>query len=75
MTPDIADQARSILRQYHEFSAPESGWDGSAYYVTYERGEFFMRPFGSGARYRYSFECRPEFVPNESEPLWIFSVR
>ena len=69
------EHARSILRQYHETAAPESGWYGGAYYVTYQQGEFRLCPFGSGVRWRYSFECRPEFIPGQEEPLWTFMVR
>jgi hypothetical protein len=42
--------------------------------VAYDRGEFILRPFGSFAKHRYSFECRPEVVSWQDEPLWIFQV-
>lgn len=68
------EYARSILRQYngqtdylgHHFHGP--------HFVTYKRGEFYLRPFGAYADDRYSFEVRPEFMPGAPEPLWTFVV-
>jgi hypothetical protein len=68
------EYARSILRQYngadyigHRFHGP--------HYVVYEQGEFTLRPYGFAARWRYSFLCRPQFLPGEIEPLWTFMVQ
>ena len=72
-----ANTARQILRQYNDsgFNHCASLTFHGPYYVVYYRGEFILRPFGSFAKYRYSFECRPEVVPWQDEPLWIFQVR
>lgn len=70
------EHAREILHQYDEAgynccaSIPFHG----PHYVTYERGDFKLFPFGPWAEYRHSFECRPEFLPGQAEPLWIFVV-
>jgi hypothetical protein len=40
----------------------------------FKRGEFILQPFGAFAGHRYSFECRPEVVSGQDEPLWIFQV-
>jgi hypothetical protein len=71
-----ADLARLILRQYaaagfnHCASLPYHG----PHYVTYERGVFRLRPFGSWARFRHSFECGEEWIEGQEEPLWTFTV-
>jgi hypothetical protein len=73
MSPDIADAARSILRQYNEAKhTHHSCW--GPHYVLWERGEFYLRPYGGWAHQRYSFECRPEFMPGVEDPLWTFVV-
>ena len=74
---DMGKQARSILAQYnaHQGHSPKFGqrfW--GPHYVTYDRGEFYLWPYGLAARWRYSFHCRPEFIPGEVEPLWTFMV-
>ena len=71
-----ANAARQILRQYNEagFTHCASLAFHGPHYVTYDRGEFILRPFGRIAKYRYSFECRPEVVSWQDEPLWIFQV-
>jgi len=71
-----AEHARSILRQYNEagFNHCASITFHGPHYVTYERGEFRLQPYGSWARYRHSFEVRPEFLPGQEEPLWTFMV-
>jgi hypothetical protein len=68
--------AREILRQYDE-----AGYNHCAslpfhgpHYVTYEHGQFYLRPYGAWAEYRYWFECRPEFLPGREEALWTFVV-
>jgi hypothetical protein len=68
--------ARSILHQYDlaGFNRCASLPFHGPHYVTYERGEFLLRPFGAWAEYRHSFQCRPEFLPGEAEPLWTFMV-
>jgi hypothetical protein len=70
------DQARQILRQYAEagFNSCASLTYRGPHYVIWERGEFYLRPFGPWARYKHSFRCIPEFFPGEAEPLWCFSV-
>ena len=73
MSPDVADAARSILRQYKEAGYFENRFQGP-HYVTYECGEFRMDPYGAWTDHRYSFECRPEFLPGVEEPLWTFMV-
>lgn len=75
MTPDIADQARAILRQYNEADYRESNFHGP-HYVTYDQGTFLMRPCGAGARYRHSFFVTPDYEFGQLEkPFWIFQVR
>jgi len=77
------EHARSILRQYNEagYNSCASLTFRGPHYVTYQRGEFRLLPCGPWARYRHSFECRPEFIPgcgfgsrSEAEPLWTFVV-
>ena len=68
-----ANAARQILRQYNEGVYHEWKFLGP-HYVAYDRGEFILQPFGAFAGHRYSFECRPEVVPWQDEPLWIFEV-
>ena len=72
-----ASAARQILRQYNDvgFNHCASLTFHGPHYVTYDRGEFILWPYGSWARYRHSFECRPEVVSWQDEPLWIFQVR
>lgn len=65
---------RDILTQFNEQLA--QGHDEwrfwGPHYVTHDRGEFTVRPFG-GIKGRYAFEVRPEFI--DGEVLWIFCVR
>jgi hypothetical protein len=64
-----ADHARDILKQARsdfEFWPAQLG----AWYVTFDRGSFIMRPFGSGAEWRYSFWCRIDL----DFKCWIFEV-
>lgn len=70
------EHARSILRQYNEagYNSCASLTFRGPHYVTYQRGEFRLLPCGPWARYRHSFECRPEFIPGEPEPFWTFVV-
>jgi hypothetical protein len=67
------EHARSILRQYNDAYYRPFRFHGP-HFVTYERGEFKLIPFGAYADDRYSFECRPEFLPGMEEPLWTFVV-
>ena len=69
-----ASIACQILRQYNDCLACTDYRFWGPHYVTYDRGEFILRPFGRIAKYRYSFECRPEVVSWQDEPLWIFQV-
>lgn len=69
-----ASAARQILRQYNEGAYREEKFLGP-HYVAYDRGEFILQPFGAFAKHRYSFECRPEVVSWQDEPLWTFQVR
>ena len=66
--------ARSILAQYNECLDLRWYRFHGPHYVTYDRGEFVLRPYGPGARYRYSFECRPEDVSWQEDLLWTFVV-
>ena len=66
--------ARSILAQYNECLDLRWYRFQGPHYVTYDRGEFYLRPYGLAARRRYAFHCRPEFLPGEIEPLWTFMV-
>jgi hypothetical protein len=71
------EHARSILEQYnahHAHSAKLGCRFHGPHFVTYECGEFKLIPFGAYADDRYSFECRPEFLPGVEEPLWTFVV-
>ena len=70
------EHARSILRQYNEFTdfSGNSMRFWGPHYVVREQGEFFMRPYGQYADKRYDFHCRPEFIPGAPEPLWTFVV-
>ena len=72
-----ANAARQVLRQYNEagFNHCASLTFHGPHYVTCERGEFRLRPYGSWARYRHSFECRPEIMLGQDEPLWCFVVQ
>ena len=72
---EMSDAARQILHQYNEcgYNKGYSHFQGP-HYVTWERGEFYMRPFGGWARHRYSFHCHSEFVAWQEDPLWIFEV-
>ena len=72
-----ADLARQILHQYNAagFNRCASLTFHGPHYVTYDRGEFRLRPYGGWARYRHEFECRPQFLPGEIEPLWTFMVQ
>lgn len=72
----LGEYGRQILRQYDEagFNRCASITFHGPHYVTYDRGEFRLRPYGPWARYRRSFEVRPEFIPGEVEPLWTFMV-
>jgi hypothetical protein len=74
--PHLADLARSILRQYNECADSSNYHFQGPHYVVYSRGEFVLHPFGVWMEdyYRYSFECRPEIVPWQEEPLWTFVV-
>lgn len=67
------EHARSILRQYNQIEYWTYRFQGP-HYVQYIRGEFRLIPFGAYADDRYSFECRPEFIPGVEEPLWTFMV-
>ena len=69
------EYARSILHQFNAYLATSDYRMWGPHFVTYERGEFRMYPYGTYAEHRYSFECRPEFLPGQEEPLWIFMVR
>ena len=72
-----ADLARQILRQYNEALPgcyPSPSFQGP-HYVTYDHGEFWLRPYGGWACYRHECECRPETVPWQDEPLWTFMVQ
>ena len=73
MIPDIANQAREILRQHNSFDFPDYKFRGP-HYVEYIRGDFFLRPFGAYSEHRYSFHCVPSFTSGEAEPFWIFNV-
>ena len=64
--------ARQILSQYNQ-TLQRDGFRGP-HFVTYEQGEFLLRSFGAYSDDRYSFECRPEIVSWQDEPLWIFVV-
>lgn len=69
--------ARQILGQYNAHHAQniKLGYRfHGPHYVTYERREFRLLPYGSWARYRHSFRCDPEFVSWQDEPLWCFNV-
>lgn len=71
------EYARSILGQYnaHHAHSPKLSYRFQGpHFVTWERGEFFLKPFGAYARHRYSFHVTPYFHPGESEPWWTFSV-
>lgn len=72
----LGKYGRQILRQYNEagFNHCASLTFHGPHYVTYDRGEFRLRPYGSWARYRHSFECRPETVPWQEDLLWTFMV-
>jgi hypothetical protein len=67
------EHAREILHQYNEARCDSYRFHGP-HYVTYERGVFMLRPYGPWKRHRYSFECRPDFIPGHPEPLWTFVV-
>ena len=67
------EHAREILRQYNQLAYHSYRFHGP-HYVTYQRGDFRLHPFGAYADDRYSFEVRPEFIPGEPEPLWTFVV-
>ena len=71
-----ANVARQILRQYNAagFNHCASLTFHGPHYVTYDRGEFILQPFGAFAVHRHSFECRLEVVPGQDDPLWIFRV-
>ena len=66
--------ARQILAQYNACEHFGGYSFHGPHYVTWSRGEFYMRPFGAYVRHRYSFHCRPEFLPGVEEPLWTFVV-
>jgi hypothetical protein len=68
------EHARGILRQYNECNGYLGPNFWGPHYVVYERGDFFLHPYGDHPNYRYSFECRPEFIPGQAEPLWTFVV-
>jgi hypothetical protein len=70
------EHAREILHQYNEagYNSCASLTFRGPHYVTQTKGEFFLRPFGAWTKYRHSFECRPEFIPGEPEPIWTFIV-
>jgi len=71
-----ANAARQILQQYNAagFNHCASLTFHGPHYVAYDRGEFILQSFGAFAGHRYSFECRPEVVSGQDEPLWIFQV-
>jgi hypothetical protein len=77
MSMEVSDACREILRQYRE-----AGFDHCAslpyrgpHYVTYERGEFYLRPFGDWAEFRHSFDVRLDYTAPDQESMWVFSVR
>ena len=72
-----ANAARQILQQYNAagFNHCASLTFHGPHYVTYDCGEFRLRPYGGWARYRHEFECCPEIVPWQDELLWVFQVR
>ena len=74
MAPDIADAARSILRQYNEIDHWIYRFKGP-HFVTYTQGGFKLHPFGAYADDRYSFDVWLEHTLPGQEPLWIFTVR
>jgi hypothetical protein len=74
MTPDIANAARAILRQYNEADYRESAFHGP-HFVTYFQGTFLMRPCGAYSHHRYSFLVTPDYdFGRLEEPFWIFNV-
>lgn len=68
-----AHHARQILQQYNACEHWAYRFQGP-HYVVWERGEFYMHPFGVYPDHRYSFHCRPEFLLGHEEPLWTFVV-
>ena len=73
---ELGKAAHEILRQYNEagYNSCASLTFRGPHYVTYQWGEFRLLPCGPWAKYRHSFECRPEFIPGEAEPIWTFVV-
>ena len=79
MTPDIADAARAILRQYNESGDSVGGYRGykfqGPHFVVYNRSDFFLHPYGAYPHHRYSFHVTPDYDFGKlEEPLWIFNV-
>ena len=72
----LGEYGRQILHQYNAagFNHCVSLTFHGPHYVTYDRGEFYLRPYGLAARWRYSFHCRPETVPWQEDLLWTFEV-
>jgi hypothetical protein len=72
----IPISAHQLFRWVEESWAPPiiGGKYAHLHPYWYERGEFRLRPYGSWVRHRYSFECRPEFLSGQEEPLWTFVV-
>ena len=75
MSPDVADAARSILRQYNESDYRDYKFHGPHYITWGPQGGFIMRPYGLGAKWRYRFQVAPDYMFGElKEPLWTFMV-
>jgi hypothetical protein len=77
MTPDIAEHAREILRQYNEagYNSCASLTFHGPHYVTFHQGTFMLRPFGAWAKYRHSFRVTPDYdFGRLEESIWIFNV-
>ena len=71
---EIADAARAILAQYNAAEYGSYRFRGP-HYVTWERGEFMMRPYGVYPNSRYSFLVRPGYQFGVLDtPFWIFNV-
>jgi hypothetical protein len=68
------EYARQILAQYNVMDYFGGYSFYGPHFVTWDRGEFFLKPFGAWSKHRYSFHCRPEFLPGHEEPLWTFVV-